>query len=152
VFGAAAVVLVALLVRIGIEYLQIEETEREIHMKEAGYAPGRPTPTLPDVIFLDSQREFLWFRLTEARPGMSRATLDRLRVLNQRFAPPAAMLRYALAAGLNGRDADAVRNLRLICSMWTVKNCEEGRVSWQQAQKKFPQLKHIAYPPPAAAH
>ncbi len=152
VFGAAAVVLVALLVRIGIEYLQIEETEREIHMKEAGYAPGRPTPTLPDVIFLDSQREFLWFRLTEARPGMSGATLDRLRVLNQRFAPPAAMLRYALAAGLNGREADAVRNLRLICSMWTVKNCEEGRVSWQQAQQKFPQLKHIAYPPPAAAH
>jgi O-antigen ligase len=146
VFGVAVVLLTALLGRVGFEYLQIEETEREIHMKEAGYAPGRPDPQLPDVLLLDSQREFLWFRQTEARPGMDGATLDRLRVLNQRFAPPAAMLRYALAAGLNGRDADALRNLRLICNMWTVKNCDEGRDSWRQAQEKYPQLRHIPYP------
>lgn len=146
IFGLAIVAMIGVLGRIAVEYLQIEQTARDVSMKEAGYAPGRPPPELPKVFLLDNQREFLWFRLTEARPGMDENTLNRLRTLNQRFAPPAALLRYALAAGLNGRDADAVRNLELICNLWTVKNCHEGRDAWRQAQKQFPQLRQISFP------
>jgi hypothetical protein len=49
-------------------------------------------------------------------------------------------------SGLNGREAEAERNLRLICHMWPARNCEEGRVSWAAAQQQHPALRSIPYP------
>ena len=97
-------------------------------------------------MLLDNQREFIWFRTIRAKPGMDEETLDRLKTLSQRFAPPAAMLRYALAAGLNGRKNEAARNLALICHMWPKRNCDEGRASWIALQKQYPQLTSIPFP------
>ena len=45
------------------------------------------------MILLDNQRDFLWFRLTEARVGMSEDELERMREVNEKFMPPAAMFR-----------------------------------------------------------
>ena len=150
-FGLAAAAMTGMLAWVAIEYVEVEGTARLVALREAGYAPGQAPPALPDVVLLDGQREFLWFRLTEARPGMDDQTLNRLRAVQRRFAPPAALLRYALAAGLNGRDDEAIRNLRLVCSLWPMTNCEEGRVSWTAAQAKFPQLARIAFPAGEAA-
>jgi hypothetical protein len=111
--------------------------------------PGQE-PRVPDVVLLDQQRDFLWFRLTEARAGMSVQDVDRMRRVNERFMPPPAMLRYAVAAGLNGQQSQARRNLQLLCQMWTRRNCEEGRASWGALQARFPQLRTIDFPEPAA--
>ena len=148
-FGAACVGMAALLGWIWIEYLEVEEGARRASFKEAGYVTPGDEPKVPDVILLDNQREFIWFRLTEAREGMSPGEVERMRRLNQRYMPPPAMLRFALAAGLNGRPDDARRNLRLICQMWRPKQCEEGRQSWATLQQRFPTLMSIDYPPPA---
>ncbi len=145
-YAFASLAMACLVVWIASEYFQVEDTSRQVRMREAGYAAGRSPPELPPVVLLDSEREFLWFRLTEIRAGMDDKTLDRLRDASRRFSPPAAMLRYALAAGLNGRDADAVRNLELICSLWSPKNCREVQDSWRDAQRKSPQLARIAFP------
>jgi O-antigen ligase len=157
-FMAVLAALTGMLGWIWTEYLTIEESARAVAFKEAGYVTGGPPPQVPNVVLLDNQREFIWFRLTPAQRGMNEQTMDRMKVLSQRFAPPAAMLRYALVAGLNGREADAARNLALICHMWTARHCDEGRESWQNAQAKYPTLKSIAYPstpvasaPPLAA-
>jgi hypothetical protein len=56
------------------------------------------------------------------------------------------MLRYSLAMALNGHADLAVRNLALLCQVWSDKQCEQGRESWAQAQKKFPQLAEISFP------
>jgi O-antigen ligase len=153
VFASVLLGLAGALGMIWAEYLKVEDAYREVSFREAGVVmQGSQGPQVPDVTLLDNQREFIWFRMTHAKPGMDENTLDRLKTLSQRFAPPAAMLRYALAAGLNGRKADAERNLRLICHMWPARNCDEGRASWALLQKQYPQLNDIGFPsvPPRA--
>jgi O-antigen ligase len=146
VFASGLAGMAAMLTWIWVEYLAVEEAARAMSFKEAGYVTSGPGPQVPDVTLLDNQREFVWFRMTPAQAGMSDETVARMKTLSQRFAPPAAMLRYALVTGLNGREAEAARNLRLICHMWPARNCEEGRVSWAKAQQQHPVLKSIAYP------
>lgn len=131
---------------IWVEYVEIEDVARRQRLKEAGYIADGQAAAVPDIVLLDQQREFLRFRMDPAREGMAAQDLDRMRTVSQRFAPPAAMLRYALAAGLNGREAEAERTLRLLCHMWTVLNCNEGREAWNSAQAKYPKLKAVPYP------
>lgn len=147
VFASALVGLAGALGLIWSEYLEVEDAYRVMSFREAGVVmQGRSGSQVPDVMLLDNQREFIWFRMTRAKPGMDEETLDRLKTLSQRFAPPAAMLRYALAAGLNGRENEAARNLALICHMWPTRNCDEGRASWIALQKQYPQLTSIPFP------
>jgi hypothetical protein len=146
-FAVLLTAMLGMLAWVGTEYLEIEEAARRVAFKEAGYVSDEP-PRVPEVRLLDNQREFLRFRLTPAREGMTAEQLDWMRTVSQRFAPPAAMLRYALAAGLNGRGAEAERTLRLLCHMWTLKNCAEGREAWKKAQEQWPGLGAIDFPAP----
>lgn len=145
-FGGACGAMAAMLVWVCIEYLAVEDAARRQRFKEARYVAKGDEPTLPDVILLDHQREFLWFRMTEARPGMSKEELQRMRMVKERFMPPAVLLRYALATGLNGEAAQAERSLRLICHMWPARSCDEGRTSWASIQTKYPAVRVIAFP------
>lgn len=147
-FGLSCSVMAGLLVWVCQEYLSIEEAARSQRLKEAGYVVSGREPEVPNVMLLDNQRDFLWFRMTEARIGMSKEDLERMRQVNLRFMPPAVLLRYAIAAGLNGETAQAERNLRLICHMWSKRNCDEGRTSWAALQTKYPSLQAIDFPEP----
>jgi hypothetical protein len=145
-FGLTCALMAALLGWVCQEYLAVEEAARTQRLKEAGYVVSGQAPASLNVILLDNQRDFLWFRMTEARAGMSKEDLERMRQVNERFMPPAALLRYAIAAGLNGEPAQARRNLKLICHMWPQRNCDEGRTNWALLQAKFPALRSIDFP------
>jgi hypothetical protein len=158
-FSALLTASLAVFAWVWVEYLDIEDEARRQRLKEAGYVVDGQAASVPKVVLLDHQRDFLRFRMDPAREGMAESDLDRMRNVSQRFAPPAAMLRYALAAGLNGREAEAERTLRLLCHMWSIVNCNEGREAWLSAQAKYPKLKTVAYPAsteaagrPLAAH
>ncbi|MGA0611199.1 Wzy polymerase domain-containing protein [Caldimonas sp. KR1-144] len=146
VYALGLAALGAMTAWIAVEYGEVEDAARRARFKEAGYVTRGDEPTVPDVVLLDNQREFIWFRLTPARPGMGEDDLERMRRVNQRFMPPAVMLRYAMAAGLNGKPEAARRNLELICHLWNRQRCEEGRESWAAAQVKYPQLAGIQFP------
>jgi hypothetical protein len=149
VYATSALVLCAFLPWLWIEYGQVEEMSQRTRFSEAGYIlPAGRVATVPDVVLMDSQREFLRFRLTAARPGMSADELANMRAISKRFTPPAVLLRYSLAMGLNGEPAEATRSLRVLCQIWTEKNCDEGRESWAAAQAKYPQLQAIPFPVP----
>lgn len=146
-FAMLGLGLCAMLVWLWTDYAKIEEMSQRTRFAEAGYVlpPGRQA-SVPDVLLIDNQREFLRFRQTTARPGMSPAELDNMRTISKRFTPPAVLLRYALAMGLNGEPAESTRSLRVLCQIWTEKNCEEGRESWGKLQAQFPQLAAVPFP------
>ena len=79
---------------------------------------------------------------------MSEHDIERMRHVNEKFMPPAAMFRYALAAGLNGHESQARHNLQLLCQIWKPRNCEDGRGLWTALQTKYPQLRAIDFPEP----
>lgn len=152
-FAVLGLALCSMLVWLWADYAKIEEMSQRTRFAEAGYIlpPGRQA-TVPDVLLIDSQREFLRFRQTTARVGMSPEELANMRAISKRFTPPAVLLRYALAMGLNGEPAESTRTLRVLCQIWTEKNCEEGREAWAKLQAQFPQLAAVPFPmPPRSA-
>jgi O-antigen ligase len=149
--AAVAAVLAAQLALLGFvaaEYLRVQEATRQLRfMLVQIAAPDGAVPLPPSVRLLDAPREFHRFWLRQAKPGMSAVDLDWMRRVSQRYPVPAAMLRYALAAGLNGRAAEATSTLGRLCKMHPSARCEEARAAWTGLQGRHPELRGI--PPPA---
>ena len=80
---------------------------------------------------------------------MSADEVDWMRRVSQRYPVPAALLRYALAAGLNGRPDEAAATLGRLCKMHAPARCDEGRVAWAELQGRYPELRAIVAPPTA---
>lgn len=142
--------LVALAASIAIEYLEVEESWRRVQLKDAGYVTPGMEPTPPDVTLLQGPREIIRFQLTEAREGMSPEELDWMLAVRKRYAQPGAFIRYAVAAGLNGRPDDARQSLVLLCKIWGDVFCDRARKSWPDYQTRHSALQAIAFPVPAA--
>lgn len=137
----------ATLVVVAVDYLQAEQGFRNLRLESAGIgSPGLVTPP-PDLRVLDQLEAFQRFVHTEARPGMSADELRRLYDVAERFAYPPAMLRHALAAGLNGDPERARATLQRLCHVHPAPRCDEAREAWTEAGRKFPVL--AAVPAPA---
>jgi O-antigen ligase len=145
-FGACLMALASMLAWILVEYDALRESARRVSLKEAGYAAYTQAPFVPNLVLLDGQREFIRLLMTDATPGMAPAQLDWMRTATQHFAPPTAMLRLALAAGLNHREAEAEKTLRLLCKIARRRHCDEARASWAAAQQEFEALRGIPFP------
>jgi Virulence factor membrane-bound polymerase, C-terminal/O-Antigen ligase len=138
---------------VGAEYVIVEEAERRIRLKEAGYAQASQNPWVPtEVRLLDGPRDFLWMRMTEPAADMTTADLDRLRRVTTRYAQPGSLTRYAIAAGLNGRIDDARRSLALLCNLWREAHCHRARREWAAWQGSHDALRAIEFPAAATAH
>jgi hypothetical protein len=132
---------------IGSEYIRVEDSARQVRLLMAGVGVDRvPTVSPPQVRLLDSLREYHRFWLTPAKPGMSDAELDWMRAVVRRYPTPPAQLRYALAAGLNGRHEEATGTLARICAMHVNPRCVEARKSWAQLRMQHPELRGIDLP------
>lgn len=139
--------LTGMLVWIGAEYMRTEDAARQVRLLMMGVGVDRvPTVPPPEVQLLDALREFHRFWLTRARPGMTEAELDWMRAVVRRYPAPPAQLRYALAAGLNGRKKEATETLARICAMHQPIRCVEGHDSWEQLRRKYPELHGIDLP------
>ena len=140
-------VMTVLLFMIGNEYLRVEQANRQVRLALFGVGdPAGTDAAPPKVWLLDAPREYHRLMLTSAREGMSPDELDWMRRVTQRHAFPPAMLRYALAAALNGRQAEAKLTLRRLCSMHSPLRCAESRSAWQAAQRQWPSLVGVSAP------
>lgn len=146
-FGISIAIAAGMLGWVGVEYMAVEESARQVRMvmlriglDKVSYVPP------PEVRLLDALREFHRFWLTPARPGMTTAELDWMRSVQERFASPPTMLRYALAAALNERSQEASDTLLRLCFMNGPARCSEGQSSWLQLQQQYPQLKVVPFP------
>lgn len=139
--------LIVLLVCVGMEYLQVQQTHREVRLYLMGLGePPQFEKAQDAVTLLDGPRELPRLMIAAAQEDMTAEDLDRMRKVVSRYAFPPAMLRYALAAGLNGRETEAALTLRRLCAMHPVERCDEARVAWRQAQTRWPRLGSIPSP------
>jgi O-antigen ligase len=146
-FAAVLTGLAGMLVWITAEYLKVESATRQLRFVMLGIGVDKvPNAPVPDVWLLDQPREFHRYWMTPATPGMSAEQLDWMRRVSMREPRPPAQLRYALAAGLNGRPEEAALTLARLCKMHAAIRCDEGRESWAAAQQQHPVLRSIPYP------
>lgn len=135
------------LVWIGVEYMKVESAARQLRFVLLGVGLEKvPDAPVPDVWLLDQPREYHRFLITRARTGMSAQEIEFMRLNAARGARPAAMLRVALALGLNGQQQESALWLLRICKMHSVPRCDEGRSNWAAAQKQYPVLQPIPFP------
>lgn len=128
------------------EYLKVQEAARQMRFALVGVGASGDAG-VPDVVVLDGPREFHRLWTTTAHPGMSQDELGAMRRVVERYPVPPALLRYALAAGLNGDPAQAKRTLGVLCRIHPVERCEEGRESWRALQERYPVLRAMEFPP-----
>ena len=142
-----ALILSALLAWVGIEYVQVQEAARTLRLVNARIGLDRVSEApVPEVRLLDAPREFHRYVLTEARIGMKAEELEWMRAVAQRNAFPPALLRLALAAGLNGHPQEASTILARLCYMHQPARCAEGRKSWAKLQEQYPELRVVHMP------
>ncbi len=136
----------AVLATVAIDYLEAEENSRTLRLEAARVGVSRLQTPAPELRVLDHLQAFLEFARTEARPGMTQTELERMHRVALRFGYPPVMLRYALAAALNGRPEQAARTLDSLCRIHPRERCDEGRDAWSTLQQRYPQLRPIAWP------
>jgi len=147
-FGAVMLAMFGLLGWIGVEYLQVQTASTRMRFVMAGIGVDKvPDAPLPDVVLLDSLHEFQRYWQTPVKGGATEAELAWARDITLRYAGPPAMLRFALAAGLNGRPQEAADTLARMCKMNLVERCDEGRDSWLKLQAQYPVLNAVPLPP-----
>ena len=147
-FGAVLLVMFGLLGWIGIEYLEVQSASTRLRFVMSGIGVDKvPDAPVPDVVLLDSLREFHRYWQTPVKAGASEADLAWARDITLRYAGPPAMLRFALAAGLNGRPREAADTLARLCKMNVVMRCDEARDSWTKLQAQHPILSAVPLPP-----
>lgn len=134
-----------LLGAIATAYLQVEEDERSVRFALARIGTPPPLGAASSGL-MDLPVAYQHFRLDQVHGGMSPAELESMRQLVERRPFPPALLRYALAAGLNGRDDEARRALTALCHMHPAARCEEGRSAWRVAQERYPEIRSISPP------
>lgn len=129
------------------EYLEVQQTARQLRFVMAGIGVDKvPTAPEPQVWLLDEPRAFHRYWHTRVHSGMSEEELNAMRNLMMREPKPPAMLRYAWAAGINGRAEEAAVVLGRLCKLHPAFRCDEGRQSWALLAKNYDVLTRIAYP------
>lgn len=145
---AAWLVSVGMLFWIAVEYLEVETSARNVRLLMAGVGVDTvPHVPPPHVRLLDAPREYHRLLNTPARPDMTAEQLDWMRSVTLRNHFPPALLRYALAAGLNGRPDESARMLSAICHINPPARCLEGRDAWHAAVQRWPKLAEVVIPP-----
>lgn len=141
--GAAMLLIVVALAR---DYLESETNHRLLRLESARIGTTRIESEPPRLLLLTQLEAFLGYARTPGHPDMSAGELDAMRQVAARFAYPASMLRYALAAGLNGRPDEADLTLKRLCRMHPQPRCDEAREGWLELQDRHPVLRAIAPP------
>lgn len=140
------ILLSLLFLRISHEYLIAEENFRTLREESAHIGVSRIVTPAPQLKFLTQLQAFLEFTRTEATTDMTADQIEWMRKVSERFGYAPVLFRYALAAGLNGRQKDASDTLTRICRIHELVRCREAHDGWIALQERYPQLATIAPP------
>lgn len=142
----AGVLLLALLLPTGIDYLQAEQSHRILRMESARIGTARVDSPPPRLMVLTQLEAFLTFARLEPAAGAPPERLELARRVAQRFAYPPAQYRLAQWQALNGDAAAAERTLKLLCAMHPPPHCRDVMASWTAARSRSPALEAVHLP------
>lgn len=143
-----AVMLCGLIVWVGSEFiLQVNPTARTMRFVAGGIGLDKVnTAPEPDVTLLDRLLNLHRYMLTPAHKSRDPNYMPWVRAVATRHPMAPAMLRHALAAGLNGQAEEARLVLARLCKMHSAERCDEGRIAWRTLQSRYHELNGVPYP------
>ena len=139
--------LAGLLTWVAVDYWRIEETSRAMRFQLARIGGAQAVVPAPDVSLLTQQREFWRFARTAPTRNLSEDDLDWMKRVATRYAYPPSLYRYALAAGMNRRPAEAASTLAHLCKVHSKEKCQEAKAAWiRMAEGDYPELGSVELP------
>lgn len=139
---------VALLIKLTAEYLFWEEDWRNARFQMLRYENAMQEMK-PEWVMLDQIATMHLVARHKPSRNMLESELETYKKNAERFPSSLALLRYAYAAGLNGRPEAAARSLQLLCSLHKPLLCDASRKEWEAASKnEWPELREIPFPSP----
>jgi O-antigen ligase len=146
-FAVPLALLIALQLRIGVEYLRTEEAARTLRFVVFGIGVDKvPTAPEPDVWLLDRPKQFHRYMLSQAQEGLSEHDLRNIDRVARRHPSPSSLFRLAVVQGINGNPVESRRTLALICRIQSNGVCLDVRNEWPKMQERFPKLRVIDRP------
>jgi hypothetical protein len=123
------------------EYRIIEEDHRLMRFETAGIGSLKAEQAAPDLLFLTQLREFVRYARTPAFVGMDDGDIDWMGMVAQRYPYPPSLSRYSLALALNGRSAEADKQLLIICSLYGADRYDEVLHVFLTMRESYSQLR-----------
>ena len=129
------------------DYLRVEEHFRDMRFAVARYGPA-VDPTEPKLLATSfTQLAALHhFSLTTPREGMSAAEVEFMRDVATRYPYAPSLYRYALAAALNERSAQAQSTLIALRHMYPGPHFDEAIRELQELSVQHPQIRRVLTP------
>lgn len=148
VFAVPLAALAALQLRVGIEYLRVEEAGRTLRFVVFGIGLDKvPTAPEPEVWLLDRSRHFHRYMLSRAAPNLTLEERQWIERVAQRNPSPSSLFRLAVVQGINGEPEASARTLARLCWVQAPPVCAAARDEWLTMQERFPLLKAVSPPP-----
>lgn len=128
------------------EYLAVEKDLQRLRFEAARIGPSTHSSP-PDVRLLTQLGAFLQFSRLRSESNMSEQDLELTRKIAERFPSDRNLLRYALAAALNGQPSVAGNVLTRLCLMNDKQRCNFAIAAWREmASTTHPVLSSVALP------
>lgn len=128
------------------DYKTIELDYRLMRFEAMGIERRDPGAIAPHVTLLTNQREFIKFARTQAREGMPKAEIMWMEKVAHRYSSAPALLRYALALGLNDQPELAALELKRLKHIYPVMGFDEVRRNWAALVAQYPRLEKVEFP------
>jgi hypothetical protein len=130
-----------LLALLGREYIRIADVRPVLAIdKMTRHLVLEADSPNPDAMLLDQLKAFHAFAALPLGTGASAADLDAAKAAMTRAPYSASIERYALLAGINGRDAEARVALRRLCKFETPAQCLASQDAWTLWRRQWPGL------------
>ena len=138
---ATSLAAAALLAMLGQEYIRVTDIRPIFPVDKATLRPQlEATLPLPDVVLLDQLKAFHAFAALPLQSGLSSSELDAAKVAMRRSPSSSAIERYAILAGLNGRESESMEALRRVCKFETPQQCQRSQYAWGVWRERWPAL------------
>lgn len=136
------------LIWLAIEYVRIEEDFRIVRFEALRFGQTPSSYERPSIYLLTQLDALLHGGRIVPRPNMPAQEIELARAVALRFPWPATQNRYALSLALNGNQAEAMRQLRVMRAHHGKKVYGNIRQGWAvMAAEKYPQLGELPIPP-----
>lgn len=145
---AGLVISTGVLIWLAIEYVRIEEDFRIVRFEALRFGQTPSSYERPSIVLLTQLDALLHGGRIVPRPNMPEQEIELARAVALRFPWPATQNRYALSLALNGNQAEAMRQLRVMRAQHgknAYRNIKQGWVV--MAAEKYPQLGELPIPP-----
>lgn len=131
---------------IAVEYQRIATDYRLMRFETFGIERRSPEAVAPDVLLLTQLEELVRFARTEAEEGMAEEEIRWMGKVAHRYPYPPALMRYALALGLNHRAEESALELRRLKQIQPADRFEEVLELWPSLVARYPQLAKVSLP------